>query len=68
MHAPANTSVAMQLPDALGHTIADEKIILIKGKNQQQLNAGAFAAKQYYLTIVDAESGNRLLKGITVLH
>ena len=67
IYSPANKQVLLQLSATSGKILINQKITLIKGKNQQLLDVARFASGQYQLNIVDPETNTRVNKRVIIL-
>ncbi len=67
IYSPANKQVLLQLSATSGKILINQKINIIKGKNQQVLNVSRFASGQYQLSIVDTETNTTVNKEIIIL-
>lgn len=66
-YTPVNGQMIVQLSDASGKVFSNQKITVVKGKNQQQLNVSHLAGGQYQLTIMDPATNTLFSKELTIL-
>jgi hypothetical protein len=67
IYTPVNGQLIVQLSDASGKVFSNQKITVVKGKNQQQLNVSHLAGGQYQLTIIDPATNTLFSKELTIL-